>query len=418
MFHDLKGKYTLIIPTYNRAAELKRVLAYLERRSVDFTVLVLDSSEQKTFEENERTIAKTDVPIRHTRYDSSIPPYQKFSEGLYLVDTPYCSFCADDDVVFTDAIKECVDFLEANPFFVAAHGYYVNFREQPKSFDLTYTIYDGETISGDNALKRLMQQLRYYQAIFYAIYRTPVLQRAHEVGHRMRFVLFQEVLASSIAIVHGGVARLKSFYLARSTAPSVPYSNWHPHEIIAKDAASLFREYWNYRDVVLKALLERDEIRDGYGPERTERILDLLHLRYLAPLLDSTILDFMLDSQMAGQTPRETVNGVWERWVFSGSVGRMQHRQLPYPPSLQATRLRGLTRRVVDKIWPGRLSKGLPPPTWLDPYRDYWLNATLIDGGERRYLLYDEFVFQRLANGRRPEKRDIDRILEHLNAYV
>jgi len=403
-------RYTLIVPTYNRPALMSRQLLYLARRRFPYPVMILDSSEDDAFGRNAASIAAAPhLSIRHERYPSAIAPYEKFANGLDLVATPYASFCADDDLLFTETIDACLALLDNNPSFIGAHGLYLNFHEKDGEFLVTYTVYDGPAIDGEDGLARVTNQMRAYQAVFYAIFRTPVLRDSMRVASGMSFVLFQELAQSALALVKGGVARLDRFYMARNTGPSIPYSNWHPHQIIADNAAALFEQYAIYRDVIVEALAKEAHLRDTLGAARMRQVLDVAHLRYLSPLLYAPILDYIMEQNRAGATTAAIAEGIWEGFVMPR---RPPYPRRPYRPKALKTRL----RMRLNHYWPGRYLKGRPPPRFLTEGDD-WLDSVAFDGQQRRYVLYYEFLQRELANGRRIGPSDVEQILRHFNLY-
>src|SRR5262245_41702622 len=171
------SRYTLLIPTYNRSTHLRSLLGYLAARRFESPIRVLDSSEGEALSTNRDSVARSGLDIRHQIYDTSTDPYAKFALGVESVETPYCSFCADDDIPFTDAWPRLLDFLDANSAFVAAHGLYINVKPDDP-FHVSYVVYDGPSIEGADGLQRLVKQMGAYQAVFYAIYRTDVLSAA------------------------------------------------------------------------------------------------------------------------------------------------------------------------------------------------------------------------------------------------
>lgn len=416
MDETLANDYTLIIPTYNRSAQFSRLIRYLDRRKVPFSVLVLDSSNAEEMAGNAQAIESVRNAVRHERFDGTIAPYEKFYRGLEKVETPYCSFCADDDVLFTDTIGDCVSFLKKNPFFIGAHGYYLNFLETD-AFRITYTIHASATIAGDDAIKRLNQQMFVFEPVFYAIYRTDAVRDAVGGTRAVETLLFKELLASSIALVHGGICRIEKPYLARSIGPSNPYTNWHPHEIIPKEPQLMFREYLRYKEQVMARLAENKDLEAPYPQARRERIIDLSHLRYLASMLVPGILDFMIDRTMAGDTPEQVVDGIWQRWVYSGQGARPEHPQRPYPLNVTQRRIRKVMLHISEE-WMGRKwHLGIAPLPWFDPYRDLYIDAKIAGGGMRRYLLYDEFLHQVLPNGRPLSPAEIYMMVDHFSDY-
>src|SRR5258708_3922935 len=122
------SRFTLLIPTYNRSAYLRSQVAYLTARRVEFPIHVLYSSPEPALSENRGMISRAGLDITHKIYDPTITIWTKLARGIEAIETPYSSFCADDDVLFTGVLNECLDFLDANPTFVAAHGYYINFK--------------------------------------------------------------------------------------------------------------------------------------------------------------------------------------------------------------------------------------------------------------------------------------------------
>src|SRR4051794_32997992 len=93
----LASNFTLIVPTYNRSEQLERLLTYLRRHRVEFKILVLDSSEPAQQQANRDHITSLDLNVQLEGFDSSTRPWDKFLKGSELVQTAYCSLCADDD---------------------------------------------------------------------------------------------------------------------------------------------------------------------------------------------------------------------------------------------------------------------------------------------------------------------------------
>src|SRR5436309_16120593 len=113
-----RTRYTLLIPTYNRSALLRSLLDYLETRHFEYPIRVLDSSSEPALSENRTTISGSKLDIVHQIYNSTITPNAKFTLGVEAVESAYCSFCADDDVLLTDALPALLDFLESHSTFI------------------------------------------------------------------------------------------------------------------------------------------------------------------------------------------------------------------------------------------------------------------------------------------------------------
>jgi glycosyltransferase domain-containing protein len=413
--------YTLLIPTHNRSGLLRRLLSYLENRRFEWQVLILDSSSGGELEANRRAASAAALRARHETFEHSLEPYAKFRAGLHLVSTPFVSFCADDDVVFPESIAECVSFLASSPFHVAAHGLYVNFGIEPGApgepgeFHVSTTFYHGAGPECPDPFRRVRHQMSNYEASFYAVHRTPVLRDVFDRIQGMRSLLFLELLGSALTAAAGGIRRTRSFYMARNTSvPSIATKGWHPFQFLCMDPQSLFAEYGEYRSVLLDRLREAGGDGPAYDEAHLSRLLDVLHLRYVHPLMAPHILDFILDQAQEGAPPEEVNRRLWGRFVFAG---RPPRRRLPYPPRGAARvggRLRGPLRRVLERVGPRA-------PSWLERIveerNDYVENSVTATGSKRIYLLYGDFVEQVLSDGRRVCEEDVRGLLKNLDAY-
>jgi glycosyltransferase domain-containing protein len=387
-------RITILVPTYNRPLELRRLLAYFAACRAVPRILVLDSSAGDALAANRASVEehgngrRLRLPIETREYPSSMPPYEKFAAGLRQVSTPYCVFCADDDVIFLPAVAECVTLMETRKDFSVAHGYYFNFREAG-AIRLAYVQYAGGSIELDDPVFRLRAFMANYEATFYGVHRTDDLARIMDVACRMRSTLFRELAAASSALAAGKMARIPRMYYGRNTAPSVSYDNWHPHQILAGDPELLFAEYAAYRDVVLDELA----FARPAGPDRPTlaRMLDHIHLKYLRQILDPRVMDFMLDEVMRGTPTKALVGRVWSTWV--ANTERLPHPVRRYPPCDDARKrrafLRALTTRVLDRV------RGVPHPVRraFHPYRDYRIDSQTARGLPRTYIVQDEFLF-------------------------
>ena len=230
---------------------MRRLLGYLAARRFEFPVRVLDSSSGDALSQNRETVGRGGLDVVHEVYDPAIPIHKKVELGLASVESTYCSLCADDDVLFTDELNGLLDILDADPALAVAHGYYVNFKPG-ENFDIWYTDYSAPSIVADDALKRLVEQMSDYQAIFYGVHRTSTMKSIRLPLDRVKSLWAKELLTSSLALIAGGMHRAPRYYMARNTNPSIATKGWHPHQFFAIEPAELFREYADYRAVALE----------------------------------------------------------------------------------------------------------------------------------------------------------------------
>src|SRR5262245_47517462 len=122
------ARYTLLIPTFNRPAHLRRLLGYLAARRFQYPIRILDSSSGDALTQNRETVGRETLDVVHEIHDPATSIHAKIGLAISSVESTYCSICADDDVLFTDELAELLDILDADPSLVVAHGYYVNFK--------------------------------------------------------------------------------------------------------------------------------------------------------------------------------------------------------------------------------------------------------------------------------------------------
>jgi glycosyltransferase domain-containing protein len=105
-------KITLIIPTHFRHKYLKRLLEFY--KEIDIKIFVADSSDD-TFQEWQ----KYNIEYFHYPKENYI---DKLTDVVAKVKTEYMIFCADDDFIIPEALKEAINFLENNKEYSFCQG--------------------------------------------------------------------------------------------------------------------------------------------------------------------------------------------------------------------------------------------------------------------------------------------------------
>lgn len=334
--HDL---FTLVIPTYNRPQCLGRLLRYLEANKAEFRIRILDSSRDSERRENRRVVKGSSLNCEYVEFDQVTHPFDKFRAGVEGVTTPLCCLCADDDVLLPDGLAASVRFLEANPDYAVAHGYYFQFMIDRAELRLSTITYYTPSYDEADPIARVHALMRHYQALTYGVYRTDVLQRVFTTVKPVTSLLARELLSGALAAVEGRVARLPMLYHGRNLGPSTGHVNWHPLEWLIRDPGALFREYTIYRELLAGAVQSRPG--ETRSREEIERLLDLIHMQYLIRHAPDETFDFIV---------RETLAGKGADAIFSTPVVGIALWQAAeeYAP------LRELKRRMPTS--PGRLS--------------------------------------------------------------
>ena len=406
-----RSRYTLLIPTFNRPAYLRSLIGYLAARRFEYPVRVLDTSSDDALAQNRETVARAGLGIVHEVYDPATAIYKKLELAIAPVESTYCSFCADDDILFTDQVPKLLDVLDANPTFDVAHGYYVNFKPG-EDFDIWSTVYSAPSIASDDALKRIVQQMKDYQAIFYGVHRTQTMKSILAPLDRVKSLWAKEMLTSSLTLIAGGAYRVPHYYMARNTNPSIATEGWHPYQFFAVEPAELFREYAEYRAVTLEYLRADAHCRSAYEPQQLERVFDLVHLKYLTPMLKSQVMDLLIDQDMAS---RQIVNEAWK--VSTAPTGGRGARLAALLDPRFAIKVLKYLRRLA------RLYGALRSQSKFDVTLDRSLSKITVrtavrNGQNRRYVLSRDLVIQDFADGGYLTTSHLRDIIQHFDDYV
>jgi glycosyltransferase domain-containing protein len=239
---------TITIPTYNRPHHLRRLLAYYQRTKLQTKFLVLDSSDRATVAVNEALVSSCGERFRHVVFPSSLPVAAKLYQGLALIETPYCAFCGDDDLVFPDALAHALDFLQNHADYVCTDGIYLNFF--PSNGEIKFQVeYGGHGIEAEHPGARVFRLFQRYESMFYAVFRTHDIRDIFSYVHMIPSLHYQELFQATGALLKGKSHRLPEFYAARQHCdPAEPTrNNWQTFYWFADDSAEFMDHYRKYR---------------------------------------------------------------------------------------------------------------------------------------------------------------------------
>lgn len=385
-------RHTLVIPTYNRPANLARLLGYLERARLESPVMVLDSSTPENQERNREIGRAAGLDVTHLSFSEDIHPFVKMRDGLASVKTEFCSACADDDLVFVPTLERMFDVLDTNEACAAVHGNYVNFKEDPDAFRVISVAQRDSQAVSENALQRVREFLSDYTVLFYAVFRTDVMKACFAPVGDLDTTLVRELASSTLAVANGPVIRTDDFYMGRNTDESASYDAWHPHQILATRPEVLFADFAAFRSLLVETVDRIDE-----QPDRdTASLLDLLALRYLAPFLREDVIDFIVQEKLVlGHDSRTTVDNLWA--TFVSTPNRTKHAQVPL---------------FQDDSWtfaPGVLHPNAARQDYLVPDRG--------PDGSRTYFLHNELFFEGGSPICSLGREDTEFLLDEFDSY-
>lgn len=392
------GKFTLIVPTYNRPVELSRLLGYLSQHKPSFPILVLDSSEPSIQQANLAATAKLDCDIRVKSFEQKIPPWEKFWRGAEIVETEYCSFCADDDLVMVESLDGLIGFLDRHTDHNVAQGWYFTFYDNVR-IGITASIYRGASLDSDDSLERLFALFKNYEAVTYGVYRSEVMRGVLRDIQGVDSMLGKELLGGALTVVRGKSARLPVFYYGRSHTPSHPYAHWHPLDYLVSSPDGLYRDYATYRRILLESLKSAGYAR--YEENEIAILIDLIHFRYLADYVKPQAMDYLVEEAMARKPKKEVMQGLWSvlargegSWLAGAISGNL------------------LVRRVRDRFFPRIRMHHLR--RLLSPAGHRTIRSTTADGQQRNYFFYKEFLDSAAA---RSVPEGVENIVRALDRY-
>lgn len=299
--------YTLIIPTYNRPREFRALLNYLCDQKAEFKILVLDSSDAETMNENKIFTGQISLNTEFISFPSDTPPFEKFWKGAQKVETAFCSLCADDDVIVVKSIPEIVDFLKKDSSYVAAHGLYFSFMAQ-EHITISDLVYNKDVLMNENPILRLRDLFQSYEAITYAIYRTPVFEKVLSQVQALDSLLGRELLGSALTAAMGKVKRLPLLYCGRSLSASHFYESWHPIEMLLTSPDYLYQEYGKYRKILINAFKDSNNL---YSEDELTKLIDITHFSYMSEFLAPNILSYLSDRIMNKYVKSDIMTGLW-----------------------------------------------------------------------------------------------------------
>lgn len=293
---------TLVIPTFNRPDYLAQLLAYYRDMLAHSKVLVLDSSEPDVVSRNVQAVLDCGPRFRHVVFPASVPPAAKLAQGLELVDTAFCGFCADDDLVFVNGLRRALTFLRDNPEYVCVDGIYLNFRRVGRDVQL-YIEYSRTGNASDYPGARIFGLFQKYESLFYGVYRTNDLCAIFAGVKNNPSLHFQELYQALTALMIGKSYRLPVFYAARQSCdPAEPTRDkWQTHYWFAENRIEMFEHYQAYREAVWM-FYEGRGVEPRMSKDSFVHMMDLVHAMFFASGFSPT----HIHSALKHHWPRDT----------------------------------------------------------------------------------------------------------------
>lgn len=205
---------TCVIPTHNRPQFLRRLLHFYGQFPSDFPFLVMDSSNTSAAAENVEVVSSVRDGLQVSYRHVDLNVIEKCLEGLRSVRSPFVVFCADDDVLFPNAVWRCVEFLKGEQGFESAMGRTAQLS--PSLPGWCCRVLKGYSIEHDRPFERCHQLAANWFTNFYAVYRTETLLdmfrvTAANTNASLNYHI-PEMLLSQLSVLRGRVKVLPTMY--------------------------------------------------------------------------------------------------------------------------------------------------------------------------------------------------------------
>lgn len=310
-------------------------------------LIVLDSSSDKHAADNAASIAElnqSDQLIQYFRYSSDIPMAEKIAQGLENVQTPYVSLCADDDIVFPDALEQAIGVLEQDTSVAAAHGIYVSFHVGKRRVLQIMREYSGPSIDAPHSGARIFRFCQLYESLFYAVCRTSNLLCVFQSVRSIETLAYQEFFQSLALLIFGKSVRLPILYAGRRSgdAAEPDREKWQTYYWFADDRADFLHHYADFQKRMVSFYGANSVDEKTLSSEDFEKALDLAFTIYFSQGCPPAYFHYRLQDLWPGNEFIEPSNhdildalkpDAPEPIVFQPTVlQRILSRLIPEPP--------------------------------------------------------------------------------------
>jgi glycosyltransferase domain-containing protein len=225
---------TIVVPTRRRRDFLRRLLQYWASVRPQWPIIIADQGTAADQEATSELVREylSSLAIAHLFQPDTCDFMEKIWNALTTVNTPYVVLGADDDFFSPHGLAAAVDWLEAHPDYVAAHGRSVAFHVSGERvvYGRMHQVnpYRQSSVEQETPAARVQAHFEKYSTTWYSVHRTEQLRETFE--RCKGFLLdprFRELLASFLSVAQGKVRKLPEFYMARQG---------HAHQVSSVDS--------------------------------------------------------------------------------------------------------------------------------------------------------------------------------------
>lgn len=267
----------VLIATYNRSDYLKRILDFFNEYGRDFYYIIGDSSSPIIKSKNKKLIKKyKDLKILYLdKLPDDYSLHTKLAQMTKYIKQEYCVFCPDDDFIFPNSIKKCVDFLAKNSEYVCAQGDYIGYHQ---TLDMRSNMsvlwkkrYTSKTLNS-STIKRFESHMRDYRMVLWSTRRSSTVKKIYKDLLKADFskeLLFNfgELLPDVLTVIQGKIKRIDCLYGVRQYFGSI-----HSYFLSFKDAKKQDKFESEYQK--FKLIIQNNFESRGLKKSRSSKIID------------------------------------------------------------------------------------------------------------------------------------------------
>lgn len=334
-------KITIVIPTKNRADFLYRLLHYFANTQYQHWIFIGDSSNDLHINKTKKTIQSLEGKLKIKYFEC--PGLSDVETLQYIngfITTPYCAFLADDDFLCVKGVDRCIDFLESNQDYGAAHGIGIMISADGSGpyAKISHAHYYQQTVlDARYGSQRLRDFFMSPCALIFSVHRTQDWKEMHQGFMSMPWArqgfIFGELIISSISSVRNKVKELDFMYLVRFGHDRI-YSQVHVYNWFTHPA--WFPGFKTLHDKVIDELIRQD----GIGKEEAEEVFKQAFSPYLGRLF----------SRLLPRDPRSYQPGVLLR--LKEIAGQIPGLKAAYSQIISPFQSRGETNLLPSLLKP------------------------------------------------------------------
>ncbi len=206
-----------VVPTHNRPQFLRRLLRFYSQFPPGFPFLIVDSSDSSNAAENVSVVNDSPDSLRITYRHINSSVMDKCVQALESLQSPFVVFCADDDLLFPDAVWRCVDVLKSAPDYALVMG--CTARLNVDHPNRRCVVLKGYSIEDTKPFDRCRQMAANWMSTFYGVYRTEMLLENFRItaactDSRITYHM-PEMILSQLSVLRGRSKVLPLMYLLR-----------------------------------------------------------------------------------------------------------------------------------------------------------------------------------------------------------